>query len=364
MNRAPFRAAIAFDTDWRQATERCLADLEGTQGATLGFCYLSDHIALHAEAILARLREATGVEHWVGAVGVGLVGSNDAAIDRSGLSVMLAQLPVENFSVFSGRRPLPPFADSPPYFAVVHADPQTPDMTELITDMAGKVESGFVTGGLVSSRSRHLQVADDVISGGISGVAFTAAVAVATRLTQGCLPLPARHRVTSAEGNVVASIDDRPALDAYKSAIGPKLAKDLRAAVQQVLVGLPVPGREAGNYLVRQIVAIDPKSGLIAVNEEVQDGQTLLFCQRDGDAAEADMRRMLTELKATLAGPPRGGLYFSCLGRGSNAFASDTTEIELIRECLGEVPLTGFFCNGEISHDRLYGFTGVLTLFT
>jgi small ligand-binding sensory domain FIST len=23
----------------------------------------------------------------------------------------------------------------------------------------------------------------------------------------------------------------------------------------------------------------------------------------------------------------------------------------------------GFFCNGEISHNRLYGYTGVLTLF-
>jgi small ligand-binding sensory domain FIST len=26
------------------------------------------------------------------------------------------------------------------------------------------------------------------------------------------------------------------------------------------------------------------------------------------------------------------------------------------------VPLAGFFANGEISHNRLYGYTGVLTL--
>ena len=35
----------------------------------------------------------------------------------------------------------------------------------------------------------------------------------------------------------------------------------------------------------------------------------------------------------------------------------------LIGEGLGEFPLIGFFANGEISRDRLYGHTGVLTLF-
>jgi small ligand-binding sensory domain FIST len=34
-----------------------------------------------------------------------------------------------------------------------------------------------------------------------------------------------------------------------------------------------------------------------------------------------------------------------------------------VREILGEVPLVGFFGNGEISRDRIYGYTGVLTLF-
>ena len=31
---------------------------------------------------------------------------------------------------------------------------------------------------------------------------------------------------------------------------------------------------------------------------------------------------------------------------------------------LGDVPLAGFYANGEISHNRLYGYTGVLTLFS
>lgn len=361
MTRKPFRAALAFAEDWRDALDTCISRLAGPGEANLGFCYLSDHFALHAETILARLREATAVQSWVGCVGIGVIGSADAAIDRAGISLMLAQLPPEEFQVFSGRRPLKVTAR--PYFAVVHADPHTPDVQELIADMAGKVSSGFVTGGLVSSRSRHLQFSDEVLSGGMSGIAFGEGIPVMTRLSQGCLPLAARHRITAAEGNIIATLDGKPALDAYKSALGPALSADLRQAVQRVLVGLPVPGRDCDDYLVRHIVAIDPKSGLIALSDTVESDQTLLFCARDGDAATADLRRVLTELKGALSAPPRGALYFSCLGRGGNAFDSDASEVALIREALGDIPLTGFFCNGEISHDRLYGYTGVLTLF-
>jgi small ligand-binding sensory domain FIST len=60
---------------------------------------------------------------------------------------------------------------------------------------------------------------------------------------------------------------------------------------------------------------------------------------------------------------PRGALYFSCLARGEHMFGRRGAELDVIRGTLGEVPLVGFFCNGEISRDRLYGYTGVLTLF-
>jgi small ligand-binding sensory domain FIST len=75
------------------------------------------------------------------------------------------------------------------------------------------------------------------------------------------------------------------------------------------------------------------------------------------------MNRMLESIKEGLFGKPRGGVYYSCLGRGSNLFGTNSEELGLIRDALGEFPLVGFFCNGEISHNRLYGYTGVLTLF-
>ncbi|MEO8631343.1 MAG: FIST C-terminal domain-containing protein [Betaproteobacteria bacterium] len=59
----------------------------------------------------------------------------------------------------------------------------------------------------------------------------------------------------------------------------------------------------------------------------------------------------------------KGGVYFSCLGRGASLFDESSEELRIVQDRLGEVPLVGFFRNGEISHNRLYGYTGVLTLF-
>ena len=102
---------------------------------------------------------------------------------------------------------------------------------------------------------------------------------------------------------------------------------------------------------------------LIAIGEMVQPGSSVLFCRRDARTAREDMARMLESIRKGLYTRPRGGVYYSCLGRGASLFGPDSGELRMIRDALGEFPLVGFFCNGEISHNRLYGYTGVLTLF-
>ena len=89
----------------------------------------------------------------------------------------------------------------------------------------------------------------------------------------------------------------------------------------------------------------------------------MIFVHRTSSAAQRCTPRMLAELADGLPSPPKAGLYFSCTGRGGAMFDEDSSEVEMIRSKLGDIPLAGFFANGEISHDRLYGYTGVLTLF-
>lgn len=89
-----------------------------------------------------------------------------------------------------------------------------------------------------------------------------------------------------------------------------------------------------------------------------------MFVRRDAESAAKDLQRMLAGLRSRLSGPPKAGLYYSCVARGPNLFAEAHHEMRAIREAFGDIPLAGFFGNGEISDDRVYGYTGVLTLFS
>jgi small ligand-binding sensory domain FIST len=100
------------------------------------------------------------------------------------------------------------------------------------------------------------------------------------------------------------------------------------------------------------------------VGDLLEEDMALQFAKRDAQTARADLRRMVRDLKGRIDGEAKGALYHSCLGRGRNLFGDDSAELQLIREELGEVPLVGFYANGEISHHRLYGYTGVLTVFS
>jgi small ligand-binding sensory domain FIST len=189
-------------------------------------------------------------------------------------------------------------------------------------------------------------------------------IAVATGLTQGCSPIGPVHRIDEARDNIVMAIDGRSALAVFIEDIGPALATDLRRVGGLIFAGLPVPGSDTGDYLVRNLMAIDPGRGWLVLGAEIAPGDPILFCRRDPDSARQDMVRMVRQLAGRLSGPPKAGVYVSCCARGAALFGEAGVETTLIREGLGEFPLVGFFANGEISRDRLYGHTGVLTLFT
>jgi len=362
----PFKFAHAADADWVRAAQICIGQLGAIPStATLGFLYVSDAFAGELAAILAFFKSATGVTHWTGSVGVGVCATGVEYLEEPAIAVMLGEFAPADFSMLPVVRTLQDIAAQPPdaYVAMVHGDPANTQVQELIEGLSAHVSGSFVVGGLSSSRGETAQISDGVVSGGLSGVLFGERVKLATRLTQGISPLGPRHRITAANKNVVGGLDNRPALDVMKEEIGEVLAHDLRRAAGYIFVGLPVRGSDTGDYLVRNILGVDPQNHLVAIGEYVEPGDELLFCRRDRQTAEDDLLRMLQAIGAQLDSPIRGGVYYSCLGRGRPMFGAPNREMELIRDALGDFPLVGFFANGEISHNRLYGYTGVLTLF-
>jgi small ligand-binding sensory domain FIST len=364
-----FKYAHSGGKDWRAAAQSVVSQLEGAAG-NLGFLYVTDTIAAELPQVLSTVRKATGVVHWVGTVGLGVCATGTEYLDEPAIAAMVGNFEPDAFKVFSGitseedvKRLELKCGGSQAAFAIVHADPNNPQVSELIPRLADKVESGFLLGGLTSSRQQNLQVADRVIDGGVSGVAFADSVTIATRLTQGCSPIGPKHAVTSCQRNIIVTLDGRPALDVFLEDVGEAVEGDIERIGAHVFVGIAIPGSDTGDYIVRNLVGIDPANKLVAIGDFVQPGAGVMFCRRDADTAREDMTRMLDSIKQGLYAPPRGAVYYSCLGRGAGLFGPNSEELRMIKSALGDFPLVGFFCNGEISHNRLYGYTGVLTLF-
>lgn len=364
-----FRYAHAGGTDWRAAARACADQLEGASG-NLGFLYATDVLADHLPEVLSVCRKKTGVGHWVGTVGLGVCATGREYFDEPAIVAMVGEFEQGAFKVFSGiaceddvRKLDLRCGGGQAAFALVHADPHNAQLAELVAQLADKTETGFVVGGLTSSRQQNLQIADRVMEGGLSGVAFSDAVTIATRLTQGCSPIGPKHAVTGSQRNILKTLDGRPALDVFLEDVGDTLGNDMERLGGHVFIGITVPGSDTGEYLVRNLVGIDPGNKLVAIGEIVQPGASVMFCRRNAQSAQEDMTRMLESIRQGLYAPPRGAIYYSCLGRGASLFGPNSEELKSITAALGEFPLVGFFCNGEISHNRLYGYTGVLTLF-
>jgi small ligand-binding sensory domain FIST len=247
--------------------------------------------------------------------------------------------------------------------AVVHGDPAGTELPGLLERFSRGLDGGFLVGGIASAESLPVQIADRAVGGGLSGVLMSGSVAITTGLSQGCSLIGDKHSVTACQRNVIETIDGRPALEVFKEDIGEVLARDLSRIGGYIFAALPITGSDTGDYLVRNLIGIDPDQGLLAIGDFVEPGTPIQFARRDADSAREDLLRMIEGVKRRLPGPPRGALYHTCLGRGRHLFGEDSAELRLVQQHLGDIPLAGFYANGEISHNRLYGYTGVLTVF-
>jgi small ligand-binding sensory domain FIST len=406
----------ATHPQWQMAAGLVLAQLRAQMtlpgyaaNPTLGLLYVTDHYAGAAQEILDHLgAELPTVTDWSGTVGVGIASSNVEYFDEPALAVMLCAVPSDRYRVFSGVAPLP--ASFRAHTALVHADATTPELGELITEMADRTATGYLFGGLASSRSDVVQFAvagngnlsghgkaGGVFRGGLSGVAFTGDVPLLSRVTQGCQPVAPARTITSAEGNVVLELDGESALDVLLEDLHVTLEQPQAAiaALRHTLAGLTQAGGDVVNrsghfgndVVVRHIIGLDPNRRGVAIAERVDEGMKLAFCRRNVEAARADLVRICAEIREELEpeelplavasalaasdalaapSPARqiaGAVYVSCAGRGGPHFGGPSAEMQVVRRALGDVPLVGFFAGGEIARSHLYGYTGVLTVF-
>ncbi|MGH6942648.1 MAG: FIST signal transduction protein [Geminicoccaceae bacterium] len=363
-----FRAAHGQGADWHAACQACLEQLAPLPpGANLGFVYASDPLAEALDLIVAHLRKTTSVADWVGTGGAGVCATGREFFDRGALVVLVAALPAGSYRLFDDLVPdngafEVDAAASAVGFGVVHGDPRQRSTPELLARLSER-SGAFLVGGL-SSAGNPMQIAGQPTESALSGVLIDPQVPVIAGLSQGCVPIGPVHEVTGCGGAWVAGLDGRPALEVLKQEIGDVLARQLDRVGGDIHAALPVAGSDRADYVVRNLLGVDLERRSVALGQELREGDRLLFVKRDGGTAQADLRRMLDDLRTRADGRPiRGALYHSCIARGPNTFGPDSAKLRAIHEVLGPVPLAGFFTNGEIFWNRLYAYTGVLTLF-
>ncbi|MBS1213261.1 MAG: uncharacterized protein H6R26_1878 [Proteobacteria bacterium] len=380
-----FIHAHAGHADWRIALDRCWGrirqQLEQCQSAvpTLGWCYLTDHYAPATGGILDALRQHAPDTHWVGTLGVGIAAGSVEYIDEPAMVLMLASLPPESFRVFSGPQALDAATPGCEAFtALVHANGATEDLPLQLKQLSGRTTTGYLFGGLSSARNQMLHFADDIFVGGLSGVAFSPEVPLLSRVTQGCQPIGPQRTITRCEGNYLVTLDGKRALDCVLADLGlpPDIADEpLRRVLASTLAGLIAtdedvpsqPGLFGTNTEVRHLVGVGRDSGVLVVADHIKPGMRLAFCTRNAEAAKHDLLRIVRDIRGACGATQRidGALYISCSGRGGPHFGEPHMEFRLVNHELGEnVPLVGFFAGGEIARHHLYGYTGVLTVFT
>ena len=366
-----FVVASARGSDIDALAASLVAVIDPSTKASLGFLYVTEALAPSLDPILLRLRHHLDVQDWIGTVGLGICCTGSEIYDEPAAVMMLTQL--QGYQSFALPDNEPAIGDAlaritsqagPPGLGIIHGNPANAGFGQAFQALCTTLGDTFFVGGLGSTSSMAPLVLNRATDAPISGVLFEDSSGMVVSHSQGCTPMENSHVITRCQQNLVIELDHRPALEVLKEDIGEVLARDLEQIGGYIFVGFPVPHSDTHDYLVRNIIGIDPEKSVIAVGELVEEGEAMMFCRRDGNSAVEDLQRMLREMGSRLSAPPRGALYVSCIARGRHQFGKDSAELKIIQQQLGDVPLVGFFANGEILHNRLYGYTGVLTLFT
>jgi small ligand-binding sensory domain FIST len=377
----------------QEAAAAVAAQLEGV-APDVAFVFFSTHHRADPGAVAAAVAEALVPAHVLGCSAGGIIGAGREVEERPAISVTAARLPGVDVRTFAFDDADLPDEDAPPRAwesllavqpsshpsFIVLAEPFSFAADRLLRGLDYAYPKSPKAGGLASAGERpgqnSLLVDGDLLRRGAVGVALAGAIAVDTVVAQGCRAIGQPMKITRASGNFVVELDGRPPLAVLKDLLPRLSERDQRLARSSLFLGvstdplLDVPG--PGEYLIRNILGVSPDNGALAVGELVRVGQAVCFHLRDALSSSTDLDALMGRYAAERVADPTmpraaGALLFSCLGRGKNLYGRPDHDTDLFRDKVGDVPLGGFFANGEIGAvhgvTHLHGFTSSFALF-
>ncbi|SBO43644.1 FIST N-terminal domain-containing protein [Cyanobium sp. NIES-981] len=388
------RTALATEPSLEGSLQALSRQLRGVGTADLALVFVSATYASDLPRLLPLLRERFRARHWIGCLGGGVVGTPAGRESREleqepGVSLTLLHLPGAILTPFAIENGPLPDLDGPaePWLSLLGEpdpatdasmllliDPGFPAINDLISGLDYACPTAVKVGGIAGQHSaRHGSLLfDDRVCSGAVGCLIGGAWGLDPVVAQGCRPIGPVFEVEQAQRNVVLEVSQNNRRNSPVAALQEILtglsAEERDLVKHSLFLGVgrnsfSLEGRNSGEppaFLVRNLIGVDPRNGAVAVAERMRIGQQVQFQLRDATASRQELRQLLRR-QHSREPEPLAALLFACLGRGQGLYGEPDGDVSLCRECFGDLPVGGAFCNGEIGpiagSTQLHGYT-------
>jgi small ligand-binding sensory domain FIST len=382
-------AGLSTDGDaGKAATEATRTALESLGGATtdLAVVFASRHHAAWGREILDAVHEVAAPHGLIGCVAEAVIGGGREIELAPAVSVWLGAMPggaatfsmdfasADSGGMFAGWNFDGEGTDPSPVHLMI-CDPFSFPADLLLQHLNERDRPVPVVGGMASGGAAAGETVlfhdRDVVHEGAVGARLPGALAVRTLVSQGCRPFGVPLVVTRSRDNVLYELGGRPPLERLQEALEGLAPPDRELASEGLQMGRVIDEYRAehgqGDFLVRAVLGVDPKTGAMAVGDRLAVGETVRFHVRDAATADEELRSLLELASTELGGPAAGALLFTCNGRGSRMFGTPNHDAGLVSSILGGAPLAGLFCAGELGpvggRNFLHGFSASIAIF-
>ena len=354
---------------------------------TLGLVFLAPKLFGQAKEILETIQIEAKVPTLIGCSGASLIAADKEIEKQPGIALGLYSLPGAKLDVLHITQEQVEEATGPGYWQMETGIEQTNGWLAFGDPFSFNCEAwlnlwneaypgcptlGGLASGDFSDQTTQLYWNNQVFENGALVMSVGGEVELASVISQGCTPIGETWTITRAERNFIHEIGNRPAYEVLTQMVNQLPEAEKRTLRGNLFIGLVIneylEEYHRGDFLIRNLIGVDPTTGILAVGALPRVGQTVQFQRRDAAAGTEDIEALLQHATKRLGGKPiYGACLCSCNGRGQGMFGRPHHDAGHVQRALGPLGLAGFFCNGEIGpvgeKNFVHGYTASLALF-
>ncbi len=390
MSAMKWVSSINSSPSFEKALRQTLGEMKETLGkdsADIAFLFASPHYRGEMIDLWPTLRRDIKIKNIIGCTAGGVIGDGKEVEQEPALSLTVGHLPNVQVKPFLIQQEELPDADKPPrawrdlmgvpaelkphFF--IFSDPFSLDSMALLDGLdyayPGSVKIGGLASGGQEARENLLLLNEKVLSKGSVGFAVSGDLQVEAIVAQGCRPIGKPMSITQSDQNILFSVDNQTPLEYIQDLYETLPERDQELLQSSLFLGILMDPYKVepkqGDFLIRNIIGLDQKKGHLAIGAPLRNGQTVQFHLRDANTSRDDLKMMLSQAKSEKAS---GAVLFSCMGRGRRLYGTDNHDSDLLKSVVGNIPVGGFFCNGEIGpvdgKTYLHGYTSSIAVFS